>query len=178
MLVHEVESEPGGCPFDRLFDNTPADLVAVGLYRPIALQWLSRAGFNETSVALVAQRLGARKTSKKDHVTPVTHGAQAESSRHGSSGSTASPTRNSLARLRTTLVRIRQSVGECSEGQSPRQEGSEEGAGTTNRPGMSYSLRRNLLPSRLSACSPPTDRSPGGPEVVTAQPDAGLVARL
>eukprot|EP00966_Prymnesium_polylepis_P096480 2235642-Prymnesium_polylepis.1 len=52
-----VECEEGGCPFDQLFEQTPSDLIAAGLYRPIALQWFLRGGYNAISLALVAKRL-------------------------------------------------------------------------------------------------------------------------
>jgi len=65
LLVHVVEGEPDGCEFDHFFETTPSDLVAAGLYRPIALQWFKRAGFNSVSVALIGQWLGARRTTSK-----------------------------------------------------------------------------------------------------------------
>ena len=93
LLVHVVEGEPDGCEFDRFFETSessgpdphhslnlaampdrggcayrvtaPSDLVAAGLYRPIALQWFKRSGFNSVSVALIGQWLGARRTTSK-----------------------------------------------------------------------------------------------------------------
>jgi len=64
LLVHEHDEKLGGCPFEVLFQTTPNDLVAAGIYNKIALSCYSGA-HRSVSLTQMATALGAvRKRSK------------------------------------------------------------------------------------------------------------------
>mmetsp|Transcript_5827 Transcript_5827/g.14296 ORF Transcript_5827/g.14296 Transcript_5827/m.14296 type:complete len:368 (-) Transcript_5827:343-1446(-) len=62
ILTHELDEERDGCPFSRLLEATPDDLVHDGLYqkRPIAFE---AEPYRDISLALLAKALGAIKSN-------------------------------------------------------------------------------------------------------------------
>ena len=68
LLVHENDEACGGCPFDRLFQTTPEELISEGLYRKIAVA-CHVGPLRPTGLALVARELGA--TPKRSKVVAV-----------------------------------------------------------------------------------------------------------
>jgi len=65
LLVHEKDENLGGCPFEVLFQTTPNELVADGLYNKIALSCYS-GPHRSVSLTQMATALGAVR--KKSHL--------------------------------------------------------------------------------------------------------------
>lgn len=69
LLVHDVDETEDGCPFDRMFQVTPAELLADNIYSQLAIAWQPPryAGHNRVSQAMIKKALGAQFTggSKK-----------------------------------------------------------------------------------------------------------------
>eukprot|EP00966_Prymnesium_polylepis_P223218 5164298-Prymnesium_polylepis.1 len=58
LLVHENDVARGGCPFDKLFQTTPEELVSEGLYDKVAVA-CHPGPHRFVSLALVARELQA-----------------------------------------------------------------------------------------------------------------------
>ncbi|KAL1515069.1 hypothetical protein AB1Y20_004134 [Prymnesium parvum] len=58
VLTHENDVDRGGCPFSRLFEITPDDLIKTGLYKKIAIPFHAHP-CRAVSIALLAKALGA-----------------------------------------------------------------------------------------------------------------------
>jgi len=58
VLTHENDVDRGGCPFSRLFEITPDDLIKTGLYKKIAIPFHAYP-CRAVSIALLAKALGA-----------------------------------------------------------------------------------------------------------------------
>jgi len=58
LIVHENDTEKGGCEFDDFFGTTPQELIDDGIYSDIAIA-LHTLPHRAVSLALVAQALGA-----------------------------------------------------------------------------------------------------------------------
>ena len=39
VLIHERDTDAGAVPFDSFFQSTPPDLIAAGVYGPLAVAW-------------------------------------------------------------------------------------------------------------------------------------------
>ena len=63
-LVHENDPAAGAMPFDAFFRDTPADLVADGIYKSLATAW-HPGEYRLTSVKLVLTALGAQRHRKR-----------------------------------------------------------------------------------------------------------------
>ena len=59
VLVHENDDARRGCAFKTFFETTPQDLIDGGLYRAIAVAFMSGEAHRRVSHTLLAQRLGA-----------------------------------------------------------------------------------------------------------------------
>ena len=108
VTVHtpELPELPDGCLFERLFSTTPADLVAAGLYKAIAVPWFG-GPHQLTSCAMVLQALGAEHVHGKHRVVSLladSQGPVAEISRPPKKN-----VRNSVQRLWLPSSKRRQS---------------------------------------------------------------------
>ena len=63
VLVHENDAEKHGCEFGTFFRTTPQDLIDGGLYKAIAIAFMSGEAHRKVSRALLAKDLGARARS-------------------------------------------------------------------------------------------------------------------
>jgi hypothetical protein len=61
-MVHENDPERGGCEFANFFHSTPPDLIEAGLYRALAVAFVSGETHRQVSRALLAKALGATDT--------------------------------------------------------------------------------------------------------------------
>jgi hypothetical protein len=59
VMLHENDSERGGCPFSHFFSVTPQDLIDDGLFSDLAIAF-QRKPFRAVSLALACKALGAR----------------------------------------------------------------------------------------------------------------------
>lgn len=59
VLAHETDQERGGCEFSTFFITTPHDLVDGGLYRPLAVTFVSGEA-RKVSYVLLAKGIGAQ----------------------------------------------------------------------------------------------------------------------
>ena len=64
VMLHETDTDNGGCEFARFFETTPGDLIAGGLYKMLAIAACPGV-FWPVSVALVARALGATPHSRR-----------------------------------------------------------------------------------------------------------------
>ena len=58
VMLHENDTEGGGCDFGHFFSTTPQDLIADGLYKALALAYYP-GPFRKVSLTLAAKKLGA-----------------------------------------------------------------------------------------------------------------------
>jgi len=78
LLVHENDAACGGCPFERLFQTTPEELVSDGLYNKLAVA-CHPGPHRPVSLALVAKELGA--VPKKSKFAALTSEASSRRSK-------------------------------------------------------------------------------------------------
>jgi len=62
VLVHENDDCRDGCPFSRLFETTPYDLIREGVYKELAVQFHPMP-YRTVSLALLAKALEAKRYS-------------------------------------------------------------------------------------------------------------------
>ena len=67
LLVHDVDETEDGCPFARMFQSTPSDLLTDNIYSQLALAWQPPryAGHNRVSQAMIKKALGAHFTGNE-----------------------------------------------------------------------------------------------------------------
>ena len=58
-MIHENDEARGGCEFGTFFQTTPQDLVESGLYRALAIAFVSGDAHRRVSRALLAKAMGA-----------------------------------------------------------------------------------------------------------------------
>ena len=100
VLVHEVDSERGGCTFEYLFQITPEHLVSGGLYKKIAIA-CQAAPLRDVSLALVAKAIGAVPAPSNLKRMVSTSRAALESSTSSQQFSSASPSASKGLSART-----------------------------------------------------------------------------
>jgi len=59
-MMHENDEARGGCPFSTFFHSSPQDLIDSGLYRTLAIAFVTGEGHREVSRLLFAKSLGAQ----------------------------------------------------------------------------------------------------------------------
>jgi len=65
-MIHENAEEKDGCEFGTFFGTTPQDLIDDGLYRALAISFVSGASHRKVSYSILAKTLGAKVASRKD----------------------------------------------------------------------------------------------------------------
>ena len=55
IMPHEIDPARGGCPFERFFSTTPADLIRNGLYKKLALPCFPGEQDRKGSMAIIAK---------------------------------------------------------------------------------------------------------------------------
>jgi len=137
VMVHENASERDGCAFSHFFGTTPDDLIKGGLFNDLAVALYS-GDFQPTSVALVAQKLGAVNAGRRAQGGFTTADAAVAAANAWEVSATGAAAGN--------------------------MEGIEEAADIAPRPkhrrhGQSWALRKQRLPLRLRT-EKPTSESP------------------
>jgi len=85
VLAHEIDERLHGCDFARLFETTPQDLIRDGLYKTIATP-LHPQPYRDTSLALLAKAIGARRHKAHTALASSASGAAHAGTRHGRRG--------------------------------------------------------------------------------------------
>ena len=78
VMIHENDPVRKGCDFATFFQTTPPDLIAAGLYKALAIAFVSGEGHRMVSRALLAKALGAK--GSKRGMQDVLEAAEAEAS--------------------------------------------------------------------------------------------------
>ena len=68
-MVHENDPGLGGCEFATFFETTPRDLIEDGLYKALAIAFVSGKNHRKVSRALLAKVLGAQERKSGFHDT-------------------------------------------------------------------------------------------------------------
>ena len=63
-MIHENDEARGGCEFGTFFQTTPQDLIESGLYRALALAFVSGDAHRRVSRALLAKAVGAEAATR------------------------------------------------------------------------------------------------------------------
>ena len=62
VMVHENDPDQGSCEFANFFQTTPPDLIQAGLYKALAIPFMSGKSHRKVSHALFAKELGATRS--------------------------------------------------------------------------------------------------------------------
>jgi len=65
-MIHENADEKDGCEFGTFFGTTPQDLIDDGLYRALAISFVSGVSHRKVSYSILAKTLGAKVATRKD----------------------------------------------------------------------------------------------------------------
>jgi len=59
IVIHETDPQHHGCEFSTFFESTPQDLIDSGLYKALAVAFMSGEAHRSVSRKLLAKALGA-----------------------------------------------------------------------------------------------------------------------
>ena len=59
VMSHEADPQRHGCDFSTFFRSTPQDLIGSGLYKELAIAFVSGEGHRDVSRKILAKALGA-----------------------------------------------------------------------------------------------------------------------